>query len=940
MANLLDGVYTNLIQGVSQQAPLKRLAGQLSEQINMVSDPSTGLRRRRGFRYNEAITGLSEHVKWQYLNMSGTQYLCAVDYLQGVLHVFSDKGVKLGELASPYLVGDYDSLQLTSNAGFGVVLNTKHAPYVEVLEQRKKTQVFFDIKEGEVDLSGNLLVHWKLKGDDKLYTNIVEFLTGDGVDSNEDNPTKLGYKHVSSDGAVPYKEYADGLLSVAGTNNTVTVEATPTDKTDDNSSKRVVTRSGLFALGVLNTQANKSSEATKTTISGNHKVELTNVVKNGLLEQSTGIVAKNSQLVTAEGIAAMLQHGANVANLGSPYMVSRVGSKVLLTANSAVEYLYVNSNLSETYIETSGSNIEPLVATEERLPNQLPQEASGMVVGVGSSYSARQYFRYTTSGTWVECAEFGEISVYRDMPFMFQVFAPSPEALRDYNASIGTSTRYEFVNWTLEEYQPTFKVYNNEGVQVELTGWPARYVGNAENNDYAYFVTGRLTGMGAYQGRLVLLSGAYVHMSDSTNLFCFTRTTVTDQLDTECIHIQSLNVSSLAFKYAVEFNKDLVCLSDTQQITIPNPNGQALTVKNARIFNSSVASMNMAHAPCVIGKDLYYGSTNNLGFASIGQLQVNTLVDNQFNPVNLSTHIPRYYTGDTTSLSGNSTSGTAIATNGTKNLLVWNFLADNDAQQSAFSTWVLPYDVYYGWFMRDIFGCVMLHNGVWFVASYISTYGQDDTPFMDLFIRDTVLTREVDVGIETLFGGYVPPHMYDDEFSFIPWPYKHDPDRVVLNAPDTEQHLKEIKHYLLEIPTGGRVVVVDKALPAGSHVIAGIKYTSVFEPSPVQHKDYDALVQYQGNLNVTAYTVMVKDSGDCTLHLETPFSKWTLDNIVSTFNRYKVGSADVHTSTFRVPIRSDSEDLKSRWVIDGCYDFNIVQLGWTARVHRSRDVYR
>lgn len=933
MANLLDGVYANLIQGVSQQAPLKRLAGQLSEQINMVSDPSTGLRRRRGFRYNDAINGLSAHVKWQYLNMSGTQYLCAIDYIAGKLYVYSDKGAKLGELESPYLVGDAESIQITSNAGFGVVLNTKHAPYVQVLEQRTKPQVFFEIKEGEVDLSGNLILHWKVRGDDRLHSIIIEFLTGDGVDSNHDNPTKMGYKYVTSAGAVPYKEYADGLLSVVGTDNTVTVTAFAGDSTPD------LPRSGLArVLGNYIRSSNRS--ANTVIISGNHKVTLDDMVDNEVLRVTTGIAVKNSQLVTAEGIAALIQYGLSIAVLGRPYTPTRVGSKVLITGWDNVEYLYMNSSLGETYIQTSGSNTEPLVPTEERLPNQLPQEACGMVVGVGSSYGARQYFRYTTSGTWVECAEFGEISVYRDMPFMFQVFAPSPEALRYYNETIGTNERFEFLNWVLEEYKPTFNTYNVHGNQTEFIGWPARYVGNAENNDYAYFVTGRLTGIGAYQGRLVLLSGAYVHMSDSSNLFCFTRTTVTDQLDTECIHIQSLNVSSLAFKYAVEFNKDLVCLSDTQQITIPNQNGQALTVKNARIFNSSVASMNMTHAPCVIGKDLYYGSTNNLGFASIGQLQVNTLVDNQFNPVNLSTHIPRYYKGDTTSLSGNSTSGTAIATNGTQDLLVWNFLPDNDAQQSAFSTWTLPFDVHYGWFMRDTFGCVMYHKGRWFVASYISTYGQDDTPFLDMFVHGGVQSEPVIQGVETLFGSYVPPSMYDDTFNYIYWPYAFEPNRVVLDSPDTEQHLKELNWYMLETLTGNRVLVIDKALKVGDKVIAGIKYTSVLEPSPVQHKDYDALAQYQGNLHVTAYTVMLKDSGDCTLYLETPFSQWSLDNIVSTFSRYKVGSADVHTSAFRVPVRSDSEDLKSRWVIDGCYDFNIVQLGWTARVHRSRDVYR
>ena len=41
--------YPSLIQGASQQVPDKRLDGQVSNQLNMVSDALTGLRRRKGF---------------------------------------------------------------------------------------------------------------------------------------------------------------------------------------------------------------------------------------------------------------------------------------------------------------------------------------------------------------------------------------------------------------------------------------------------------------------------------------------------------------------------------------------------------------------------------------------------------------------------------------------------------------------------------------------------------------------------------------------------------------------------------------------------------------------------------------------------------------------------------------------------------------------------
>lgn len=48
---LIDSSYASIVQGVSQQVPYQRRPGQMESQLNMLSDPVYGLRRRPGARY-------------------------------------------------------------------------------------------------------------------------------------------------------------------------------------------------------------------------------------------------------------------------------------------------------------------------------------------------------------------------------------------------------------------------------------------------------------------------------------------------------------------------------------------------------------------------------------------------------------------------------------------------------------------------------------------------------------------------------------------------------------------------------------------------------------------------------------------------------------------------------------------------------------------------
>lgn len=54
----MESAHKNLLMGVSQQAPQDRVPGQLSAQLNMISDPVTGLRRRPGTEYVNMLMDL------------------------------------------------------------------------------------------------------------------------------------------------------------------------------------------------------------------------------------------------------------------------------------------------------------------------------------------------------------------------------------------------------------------------------------------------------------------------------------------------------------------------------------------------------------------------------------------------------------------------------------------------------------------------------------------------------------------------------------------------------------------------------------------------------------------------------------------------------------------------------------------------------------------
>ncbi|MNJ09332.1 hypothetical protein D3C77_34760 [compost metagenome] len=102
----IEGSYTSLLFGVSQQAPQERLPGQLSEQVNMTSDLVAGLRRRAPIEAQVSLgTFTALHNVTQYnTDLAGASVSVVVDTGLGSVRVVNDtSGAILANVAHPYL---------------------------------------------------------------------------------------------------------------------------------------------------------------------------------------------------------------------------------------------------------------------------------------------------------------------------------------------------------------------------------------------------------------------------------------------------------------------------------------------------------------------------------------------------------------------------------------------------------------------------------------------------------------------------------------------------------------------------------------------------------------------------------------------------------------------------------------------------------------------
>ena len=862
--------YPSLIQGASQQVPDKRLDGQVSNQLNMVSDALTGLRRRKGFELLRFLEN-SDDARFWWFSISGASYMIAHDYSTGIIRVYSDKGILVGSIQNNYLIGAYQDFQYTSVSGLGAVLNTQRIPAMQTIQERKYLEGFIDVVTGEVEYDWDItVVH--VTESNQAHTSAVSVHNGDGVTSNSDRPTKIQAGSSTANITGGSSSAGDWVSLVFGNS--------------------------------LNAKDNYNN------------------IKSALNSAGYSVATVDAAfMVTANGMAGAFAYAwyntPEFEYMRTNFNLYIYGSNIFIQAKDLTlgGTLEIKTSSSSTYIRTTGVSTNLSLNSKDDLPAVLPDAAAGFILGIGNTEDTMMYYQYIAdTRTWMESSKYGQITAFTNMPFVFEVIADADDLVQ-YISTIGEDTVHtDFSSFEVRAPDTEQVIRDIKGDEVQTNyRWLGRTVGNETNNETPDFVDTPFTGIGGYQGRLVLMSGAYVHMSASNKYNVLMRTTTDDVLDSDPIHVLSINASGQDFKHAVEFNKDLVLIADNQQAVIGGST-IVLTPQNTVIYKSSVAPMNTSHPPIMVGRDLIYTVQNTMGYSQVGQLQVNNLVENQFNPQIISAHLPKYLKGNIEFSAGTSLSGTIVFGTGTKELLVWQYIADqSEVLQSAFGLWELPYPVVYAWFISDIMFSILKTPQGYALCSVSTTRGVDDTPYLDLWVNgSTVLTTG---------GTYsIPEYLKNVKFM------------LSVNLPDTDMHLDEVGYEVKD-----QSFTLVRSFSKLKDFFIGLPFTSSWEPSaPIMRDQKDITLTDKATL--LRYTIMVNNTGSFNVKIKDDITDvLDIDSTALTWSNTELGKSRINTrSTTVIPCRTLARTTSCVFSTSSTYDMNVLQLGYTFKLSEKR----
>lgn len=360
---------------------------------------------------------------------------------------------------------------------------------------------------------------------------------------------------------------------------------------------------------------------------------------------------------SAAGIADKLVNGysfdgtvyAGLASMMPAGSVYRDGASIYVTGTNVT----VSSDAGSSLVSQSNQS---RVQSEQDLPAILPAAADGYMCAVGQAGADTIWYKYSYANrSWTETGAYGSISKITNMPL--ELAADDDIIVRDF-----------------------------EG----------RLAGDDETNEDPYFVVnGFITGISAFQGRLVLLSGAGVSMSASGLYQRFYRSTITSLLESDRIDIASASAQDSTFRTAMQFNRDLVIFGDSMQAVIPGTG--LVTPGNASVSLTSEVSCDSRVRPMLTGQTLLYPNRRNSEYAGLLEFIPSSYTASQYVTQDATAHLPRYIPGRVMEMHVSSVTNIGfVRYSGNRNaLLVYEYMwgANAEKVQFAFHTWQFQQEV-------------------------------------------------------------------------------------------------------------------------------------------------------------------------------------------------------------------------------------------------------
>lgn len=205
---IVELAYPSLLYGVSQQTPRERQNGQLTEQVNMLSDPVTGLRRRPGLikAFELESNGDIDWTKvWSQYMEVGSLQINLIIFTNSGKWLALDKQMKtlISSGQTEYFkASKASSIRATSNTNLGWVLNVeqKPKPITGGADYLDETQGYLTIKTGAFLKEYAFRIEGRYNGStfshDISYTTPSGSASGDAAKSTPEGVAKELYSKI------------------------------------------------------------------------------------------------------------------------------------------------------------------------------------------------------------------------------------------------------------------------------------------------------------------------------------------------------------------------------------------------------------------------------------------------------------------------------------------------------------------------------------------------------------------------------------------------------------------------------------------------------------------------------------------------------------------------------------------------------------------------
>jgi hypothetical protein len=685
MANITTTV-PNLIQGVSQQSPQVRLAGQCEEQINGLSTVTKGLTKRPPARLIDNLGAVAlEGDFLHFINRSETErYVVTVEHRTsgdgtGVIRVFNlETGVEahIEGVQGGYTVsGDYlklatankshEQLKALTIGDSTFLLNTDVtvAKTAEKSEPLDSSRALVFVKQGDFgkkyglkfrdkgtfsgggakfqvtwvrDQSGVFSIKYAYK------IQSITLISG-GSGYNEDDEPTLEFPSGVDWDVRPEFNITIGTETVPGEGAPVTgitllhpgltveYDSAQTFDTSVDASPAY----DVASITTLKATGNNENDADTTRISS----LFTGVLKG---------VAQGNKVLAEDVFTAP-----------TAYTSKDKDGAILINRNDGQDFFL------EAFDGLAGSGLG-LVHKEVDALSDLPVRGpDGFRVAVRGSADANEddyYLRFETNdgqsfgeGGWVE-------DVGADLDIALD---PSTLPLQLVNTGVNTFT-------------------------INTTQWAKRKAGDDETNPFPSFVGKKLNNFVFFKNRLGFIYEDSVVLSEAGELFNFFRTTVRTLLDTAPIDVTSATANVTNLRSSVAFQENLLLFADRGQFVLK---GDPLTNETITLEAVTNYDVNTSEDPLAVGSYVYFPFKRG-NFLGMQEYSLNATTD-VYDSDDITTQIPGYITnGNILVTSGSSSTDLIALSSGGDTIYVYKyFFNGREKVVSSWSKFKMPFNV-------------------------------------------------------------------------------------------------------------------------------------------------------------------------------------------------------------------------------------------------------